>query len=180
VTDVKLSPETFARLQAHAVPLVDTIESVMNRALDALDTISRAKDGGASSSSIRVLDPAAPPSLSFTTVKAVVVGQRRLPPAETYWNWALEAVIKAAADLGKTPEELCNLLIGNSLVGAKEDGGYKHLPEAGISYQRMDANSAWRATFHIADLLKIEVDVTFVWQDSPKAAFPGVTGRLTV
>ena len=31
---VELSPKPFARLQAHAVPLVDSIESVINRIVD--------------------------------------------------------------------------------------------------------------------------------------------------
>ncbi len=177
--DVTLSSETFARLQKHAVPLIDTIDSVINRALDALES-DEVPQGGFVAAGAMLLDPAAPPSLSFTTVKSVVLAGRRHPPAETYWNSVLEGVIKEAARKGKTPAEIHDLLIVNSVVGVKEDGGYKVVPEAGVSVQGQDSNAAWRAAFHIADSLGIPVEVTFVWQDSPKAAHPGGMGRLCV
>ena len=41
VPSVELSPQTFARLQAHAVPLVDSIETVIGRLIDFYE----ARDG---------------------------------------------------------------------------------------------------------------------------------------
>lgn len=177
--EVTIGPETFARLQGHAVPLVDTIETVINRALDALDREGGGKGAGPDDG-VRTFDPAAPPSLSFTTVKSVVVGGRRHPPAETYWNSVLEAAVREAAKRGRTPTEIGELLIVNHVVGPKEGGGYKFVAEAGVSVQGQDANGAWRAAFHIAAVLKIPIEVTFFWQSSAKAAFPGTVGRMTV
>lgn len=177
--DVKLGAETFARLQAHAIPLVDTIESVINRALDALDREAGVKDL-VPDDGVRSFDPSAPPSLSFTTVRSVVVNGRRHPPAETYWNSILEAAVREAAKRGRTPAEIGDLLIVNHVVGPREGGGYRFVEEAGVSVQGQDANAAWRAAFHIADVMKIPIEVTFFWQSSAKAAFPGTVGRMTV
>ena len=177
--EIMLSVETFTRLQGHAEPLVDTIDTVINRALDALES-RKTKSGDEVRGEVPLFDPAAPPSLSFTTVKSVVVAGRRHPPAETYWNSILEAVVKEAAKLGKTPAEINDLLIVNSIVGVKEDGGYKVVAEAGVSIQGQDSNGAWRAAFHIADKLNIPIVVSFVWQDTTKAAHPGAAGRFVV
>ena len=71
---VELSPQTFARLQAHAVPLVDSIESVINRIVDYYE----AKSGkpvptseGDDSKNVRQFTPATPPSLKHTQVLTV-------------------------------------------------------------------------------------------------------------
>lgn len=177
--DVTIDRDTFARLQAHAVPLVDTLNSVINRALDALDRESGGKAVGPDDG-VRTFDPSAPPSLTFTTVKSVVVNGRRHPPAETHWNAILEAAIREAARRGRTPTEIGDLLIVNHAVGPREGGGYRFVEEAGVSVQGQDANGAWRAAFHVADVMKIPIEVTFFWQSSAKAAFPGTVGRMTV
>ncbi|TPN95285.1 hypothetical protein [Mesorhizobium sp. B1-1-5] len=174
---VQISPETFARLQAHAVPLVDTIETVINKALDALEGNKIApspssKPGG--------FDPSAPPNLSFTTVRSVVVANKKYPPKETYWNSALFACIKAAAKSGLSPKEVSDLVIVNNIVGVKDDSGYKYIKEAGISIQGQDANGAWKAAYHIAKQIGLTVEVSFIWQNNPKASFPGQTGKLSI
>lgn len=173
---VQISQETFSRLQAHAVPLVDTIESVINRALDALEgrgkSIGKASKGG--------LDPAAPPNLSFTTVRSAVVAGRRLPANETYWNSVLLSAVKFAAKKGMSPEQIADLVVVNNVVGRKDNNGYKYIEEAGISVQGQDANAAWKATYHIALKVNLDIEISFVWQSNPKAAFPSQTGKLAI
>ena len=41
---VDITERTFERLQRHAVPLVDTADTVINRAFDALERIDQKRD----------------------------------------------------------------------------------------------------------------------------------------
>ena len=81
---VDLNPTTFTRLQAHAVPLVDTIESVINRLLDAYETkggapVPTSDDGEASN--LRQFNPNTPPDLTHTKVLAIEFDGKRRPLA---------------------------------------------------------------------------------------------------
>lgn len=175
---VALSQETFSRLQAHAVPLVDSIETVINKALDALEAKG---DATASAGSlIRAFNPDAPPSLSFTTLRSVVFEGTRHVPSETYWNSILMAAVRAAAKKGLSPKQISDLIIVNHVEGEKQDGGYKFVAEAGVSVQGQDANAAWKAAYHLASALGLSIEVSFVWQENPKAAFPGQSGSFSV
>jgi hypothetical protein len=66
------------------------------------------------------------------------------------------------------------------VIGKKEDNGYKYLDGVGISVQGQDANNAWRTTYRVLKAIKVPAEVTFVWQDNPKAVAPGSAGKLTV
>lgn len=176
---VTLSEATFLRLQAHAVPLVDSIETVINRVLDTFEA------GGAEihsdgSFSARVFNPAGPPNLAHTKVLSVEFCGRRFPPSDTNWNALLIAAIREAGKHLSGAERVKELVIVNSILGKKEEGGFKYLSEVGLSVQGQDANGAWKAAYHIAKNLGLPVNVTFVWYENEKAAFPGVTGRFSV
>ena len=176
---VSLSQETFSRLQAHAVPLVDSIETVINRALDALEATSgetRQTNGVGT----RPFNPANPPNLSFTTVRSVIFEGKRHIPSETYWNSILVASIREAAKRKMSPAQIAELLIVNNILGKKDEGGYKFIEEAGLSVQGQDSNAAWKAAHHLATELGFSIEVSFVWQNNPKAAFPGVTGTYSL
>ncbi|MFD0939015.1 T4SS efffector SepA family protein [Methylobacterium trifolii] len=174
---VSLDPSTFSRLQALAVPLVDTIDTVVNRALDALEA-SKTTAALEPMDGPRSFNPAAPPNLSFTTVRSVKLGSHRFPPKETYWNSLMVECIREAAKQGKSSDEINDLILVPSIVGKKEESGYKFIQEAGVSVQGQDANAAWRAIFRLATALNLTVEVSFVWQANPKAAFPGDLGLL--
>jgi len=176
---IEISDELFARMQAFAAPLVDTPETIISRALSALEAgngLARHDLG----SKTRSFNPAAPPSLAHTTPKRMVLAGRVLPRAETYWNTLMLEVIRRARDEGLTPNQLLSALSVNSVAGEKDLNGYKFLSDVGISVQGQDANSAWRQTYDLATTIGVAVEVEFVWQDTPKAAMPGVTGRFTV
>lgn len=175
---VAISDENFTRLQKHAVPLVDSLDTVLAKALDALD--------GAPGSSANSDGPklhysaASAPDLSFTTVKHALIDGTALPPVQTYWNNILLAVVQSASKHGATTVQIGSKLLVNHLIGKKEDGGYRYVPEAGLSVQGQDANGAWKATYFLAREFGIKVEVMFAWQNNPKAANPGLTGNLSV
>jgi hypothetical protein len=176
---IEISDELFARMQAFAAPLVDTPETIISRALAALESGADTgpPHGG---SKIRSFNPAVPPNLSHTTPKRMVLGGRPLPRSETYWNTLMLEVIRKAREEGLTPKQIHAALSVNSVVGEKDFNGYKFLPDVGISVQGQDANSAWRQTYELATTIGTAVEVEFVWQNNPKAAMPGMTGRFTV
>jgi hypothetical protein len=176
----EITDATFERLKAYAEPLVDTIDSVINRALDALDEKSGGESHSFAPTLIRQFNPAAPPSLAHTTVKAIELCGRLLKPNETYWNTLLIATLREAKSRGTETDELSRLVLGNCLVGRKEDEGYRFYKDLGLSIQGQDSNAAWRATYHVASKLALSLTVTFVWQDNPKSAFPGSTGAFFV
>jgi hypothetical protein len=177
---VDLSSQTFTRLQGHAVPLIDNIETVINRLLDFYD----ARNGAATaqptsaSSGTREFNPTMPPDLKHTKVLSIVLCGKELGRPESNWNALLIAAIREAMARLKKIDAVKRIVIVNSTVGKKEDEGYRYLPDVGLSVQGQDANAAWKAALHIAKQLACEVDVEFAWRSKEDAAFPGVTGRF--
>jgi hypothetical protein len=45
--------------------------------------------------------------------------------------------------------------------------------------QGQAANPVWKTISHIVKQLGLKLDVTFVWEDKPKAAHPTKTARMT-
>lgn len=177
---VELPDELFARLQKHAVPLIDTPVTVIERALRALESGDEEPAGMDATRASRTFNPAAPPDLSFTTLKVAKVAGKALPKADTYWNSVMIAVILEAADRGNSTQDVLDLITVNSQVGQREDGGFKYLEPAGLSIQGQAANSAWRQAYVLASSFGIEVDVSFAWQNNKKAAMPNVSGSFFV
>jgi hypothetical protein len=175
---VELSPDTIERLKKFAEPLVDTFDTVVAKALAALEA-ANGRQATIPADEIKFLNPAAPPNLSHTTVHSIDFDGRRFPPAETYWNLLLHAVIRRARqDL--SAEAVADLIICNKVVGKKENNGYKYLEDAGISIQGADANGAWKATYYLLDKLNLPTEIVFSWQDNPKAAMPNQRARFSV
>jgi len=175
----EIADTTFERLKAHAEPLVDTIDSVINRALDALEAQTGTAPS-ASTNGARVFDPSVPPNLAHTTVKSIELCGRALKPNETYWNTLLIVTLREAKTRGAEIDELASLVLGNCRIGRKEDEGYRFYKDLGLSIQGQDSNAAWRATYHIASKLGLSLEVMFTWQNNPKAAFPGAAGVFLV
>jgi hypothetical protein len=96
------------------------------------------------------------------------------------WNGLLIAAVRLAKSKAKTVDEFKKMMLANFVVGPKNDNGYRHFPDLGISVQGQDANGAWRGASHIAMTLGVALSVTFVWREKEDAAFPGVTGRLAI
>jgi hypothetical protein len=185
---VELSPQTFARLQAHAVPLVDTIETVINRFVDYYEAKGGTRAPASSESGnendepqkIRQFNPASPPNLTHTKVLTVEVGGKPLDHNQVTWSGLLFAAIRQAKVRVKSPSEFKQLMLVNFVDGQKTDEGYRYLSDIGISVQGQDANAAWKAACTIAQKLGFRLSVNFVWRQKEGAAFPGVTGQLSV
>ncbi|MDB5693994.1 MAG: hypothetical protein JWO81_3057, partial [Alphaproteobacteria bacterium] len=90
------------------------------------------------------------------------------------------AVIREAAKAGILIDNLTDMILANWTVGKKEKDGYRYYSDLGLSIQGQDANSAWRSIYNITSRAGLKLKVTFVWHDNAKAAFPNLTGCLSV
>ncbi len=183
VPSVELSPQTFSRLQAHAIPLVDNIETVIARLIDFYEVrdgapVSASADGAGGK--IRQFNPVSPPSLTHTKVLAIEFRGRPMDHRHANWNGLLDEAVRVAKSGAKSAGDLKQLVIVPFVEGKKEDEGYRYLTDVGISVQGQDANGAWRAACHIAQKMGLALTATFVWREKEAAAFPGVTGRFSI
>jgi hypothetical protein len=86
---VELSTSTFSRLQAHAIPLIDTIESVINRMIDSYEKTNGASavvPEGAGGQTARVFNPDAPPDLTHAKILGVTFCGKPLGRGQDNWN----------------------------------------------------------------------------------------------
>jgi len=168
----------FARLQSHAEPLVDTIETVTSRALDALEKVS----DGTPKSQIgpREFNPFEPPSLAHTVLNSVELAGVSFMKRELYWNILMYQCVLAAAKRGLSPADISRLMVVPFIIGQKSDNGYRFLPEAGISVQGQYSNGAWQQAAHICKDIGCHLKVVFTCSNNEKAAMPNVTGSFTI
>jgi hypothetical protein len=184
VPSVELSSQTFARLQALAVPLVDNAETVINRLIDFFEARegapAPASSEGGRRNEIQQFSPVSPPHLTHTKVLAVEFCGKPLEHRETNWNGLLNAAVREAKARAKSAGELKQLVIIPFMDGQKTDEGYRFLSDIGISIQGQDSNGSWKAVRHIAQKRGLQLSVTFRWREKEGAAFPSVTGRLSI
>ncbi len=180
---LQLSPTTIARLQRHAKPFVDTVDTVINRILDTYESNSdhgsNGEDDAVADGNIREFPPSASPDLRHTKVLSLEFNKKKFSRAETNWNSLLNEAIRIAKAKAKSDDELKRLIIVNYVKGRKEDEGYHYLSDVNLSVQGQDANAAWKGTFHIAKQLQCTFEVIFAWRMKDGAAYPGITGRFT-
>lgn len=170
-----LKPETFARLQKHAVPLIDTLDTVINRALDALEGSAPREISG---NEIKIYNGTNHPDLTFTSLKAGKVDQKNLPRAKLYWNYVLQEVILCCHKKGASIDKIIDSIGINCSHGRKEDNGYRFLSELGFSVQGQNSNDAWRAVSNLAAAFDVLAEVHITWQENERAALPGSSAIL--
>jgi hypothetical protein len=170
----------FARLQRHAKPLVDTIDTVVNRALDALEQTAAppTPESGYGIPAEQRIDPRALPSLTHTKVlEASVDGE---PIARANWNLLLNETLRCVMKRVGSFEKLKQVCPVNMVKGRKEEEGYSYLADIEVSVQGQDANSACRTVVTAAQTLGMAIDVGFMWRHKEAAAYPGERARLQI
>jgi len=178
--DISLSPAAFERLQRHAKPFVDTPESVILRALDALEqhTAQPMPEDGADGAPERQIDARALPHLTHTKLLDAAIDGDRL--AKPNWNSLLDETLRRAMKRVGSFDELHRICPVNMIEGRKEDEGYGYLPDIDVSVQGQDANGACRAVVAAAQALGMSLEIGFMWRLKESAAYPGERGRIRV
>lgn len=181
---ITISPATFKRLQSHAEPLVDTTESVINRALDALERPE--PDVSDEPDDEQLIDPLKLPTMKRTKIlDATVAGAIVKKPS---WKTLLEMMVRSAMKRDKTVDEIHGMCAQttvngqrqNIVNGQKQAKNYAYLPDINVSLRNRSADGACRTIMNIAQNLNIALDIVFEWQDKPDAAYPGERGRLRI
>ncbi len=177
--DVPIEQATYERLQQHASPFEDTPDTVINRALDALELWERnVASDDLPSDAEHEIDPQSVPDLTHTKIlTASLAGQPVLRPS---WQGVLDqALILAMNELGSFGE-LRQVCRANMVRGSKEDDGYHYLSAIDVSVQSMSANGTCGALVETVQRLGIGVEITFMWRLKEGALHPGENGRLVV
>ena len=163
---------TFERLQRHAKPLVDTMDMVVNRALDALENSKEiASDRVNSSDSVRMIDPQNLPDLMHTKVLDAILGENRI--VNPNWNSLVRRILTLAMKQYPDFNELQKFCPVNMVEGCKKNSGFRYLPDIDVSFQGMPAKEASRAIVFIADKLKLKIEINIMWRHKLDAAYPG-------
>lgn len=178
--DISLSQTAFERLQRHAKPFVDTPESVILRALDALEQYTAAPmpENDANGSPERQIDARDLPRLTHTKLIDATIDGNRL--AKPNWNSLLDEMLRQVMKRVDSFDELHRICPVNMIEGRKEDEGYGYLPDIDVSVQGQDSNGACRAVVTAAQTLGMNLDIGFMWRLKESAAYPGERGRIRV
>lgn len=178
--EVTIQESTFTRLQRHAKPLVDTIDTVMNRALDALEQMAASPESGDGQGpqDERRIDHRALPNVKHTKVLDASIEGAQI--AKPYWNVLRNEMLRRAMKRVHSFEKLRQVCPVNMVKGRKTDEGYDYLSDIDVSVQGQDANSACRAVVTAAQSLGIALDVGFMWYHKERAAHPGEFARLRI
>jgi hypothetical protein len=182
---INVSQALFAKLQAIAEPFIDTPETAIAKAVDfylSKNKTSVSGGGqGVSEPALLVFQPDAPPNLTFTRPLSIEIEGTKLPKAKLYWNPLLFEVVRLAASKTSSVSELKQMLLCNYVDGEGDQKlGYNFIPEAKLSVQGQSANPAWKTIAHLAKSLGMKLDVTFMWEDKPDAAYPTKTARMSI
>ena len=178
--EVIIEQATFERLSRHAVPLVDTADSVVNRALDALERGAVPPAPCERRKAERRIDPRALPNLTHTKVLEVVINGAPIPRPN--WKNVLKALLHRAMRRVGSFGELHRLCQGKVPIveGRKTDRGFEYIPALGVSIQGQNAQDVCVALVTVAQEFGIEVDIGLEWRDKEGAAFPGERARLRI
>lgn len=125
--------------------------------------------------------PDAPPSLTFTQPKRIILdGEAFTDKSKIYWNPLLIEVIRKATNV-LSKDQIKALLNVNNVDGVGiQQNGYRYIEEAGLSVQLQDANRCWAQIFKLAKGANLPLEVEFAWQNTPKAKHPGLVGKFSV
>jgi len=182
---INVSQALFAKLQAIAEPFVDTPETAIVKAVDFY--LSKNGPGPATASpnvggpTVLIFQPDAPPDLTFTRPLSIELEGKMLPKAKLYWNPLLYEVVRLAASKTANVDQLKQMLLCNYVDGEGNlKHGYHFIPGAKLSVQGQSANPAWKTIWHLAKTLGLKIDITFMWEDKPNAAYPTKSARMSV
>ena len=176
--EITIQQATFERLQRHAKPFVDTPDTVIIRALDALDRNMEYAPNGQLPEGDQQLDPLALPDLTHTKIQdASIDGE---PIAKPNWNLLRDKMLLRATKRAGSFENLQRLFPVNLVEGRKEDEGYHYLSQAGISVQGQHANGACHALITAAQAFGISLNIGIIWRLKEHAAYPGERRRIVI
>lgn len=177
----------YKRLQAIAVPLEDTVVTVIEKLLNEHDPRPKSQqdykredysktENYSETENYKIIDPNSPSNLRHTKVLRALIDNQKIDKPN--WNKILNKAHEIAIQQGMSIEDLLKLTCSRVVQGEKNEDGFHYLPKANISVQGVGANLAWRNTLHLMKNLKLPIEIYFEWPNKEGAAHPGEKGKL--
>lgn len=183
---VRISDATMQKLQPLAIPLTDSMDSLLGRLADAAHK-------GIPYSLPVFTSPVAVPQqsvptpwdvpphedLAYTRIISVDFDGVRLPIKGRGWNDLAKCVHETAYQKLGSFNALRLATRAKVQQGKHQQRGFEYLPNIDTSLQGMDANVALDNSARLAHAIGAPLLVTFEWLNHPKAAKPGETMQLS-
>ncbi len=176
---IEISDDNFQRLQKVAIPLVDTLNSVITKLLDSYDIKNIINNNDI----IKPVDyekfePDQIPSLLHAKLMSARFND--LVPEKTNWDSLVRLALKQVIDKYKNIGELHRLSGANVVDGQKNDEGYKFVSSHKFSYQGVSADDAARIVVRCANALRCKAFFEFEWRNKDAAYRPGKRGAVEI
>lgn len=177
---VRISDATMKKLQPLAVPLLDSIDTLLNRFADAAYSgvpyalpvftapVASPQQSAPAPWDVEQYDP-----LAYTRIISVDFDGARLPISGREWNDLAKHVHEAAYQKLGSFAALRLATRGKVQQGKYQQRGFEYLPSIDVSLQGMDANAAWENSARLAHAMGVALSVECEWLNHSKAAKPG-------
>lgn len=177
---IDISDSDYKYLQSLAVPFEDTPATILSKVLEKYKEMNSALEEGTPQTSMSVHENSIfsmknLPNVSFTKIRSAYISDKRCKAL--YWNDILEEMIEKALRVNDF-ESVRRKLSLQMKDGKFTENGYRFIESFGISFQGVDAQRACKNISEIAAHLGLTVEITLLWDDKPKAQFPGEEGTL--
>jgi hypothetical protein len=176
-TTLEIPPHLFERLQKLAIPLVDTLATVVERLADHYEATASTPPSGISANSLngfKKFDPVKPPDLLHTRVEGTFSSVHFRKWNELVRVAHVEAFKKAGSFEALRTATSSQIRKGNH----DGDSGFHYIPEIDISVQGVDSRHAWTYALRLAQYIKKPLRASITWRNNEKAAYPGESGVL--
>jgi hypothetical protein len=174
---IEIDSGTFERLQKHAKPFIDTPNSVIDRALDALEFSPKKPAAVVEKHSDFTFNDKSIPNLTHTKILHARINGKELKHPN--WNALLDEVIILAVKSGQSPSQLKAIGSINVVERKKLDEGFRFISSIGISVQGQDSIGACQGALAIGKKIGANIAVDFVWREKEGATFPGRSGIIS-
>jgi hypothetical protein len=175
---IDVTPSAMDYLKSMAEPFVDTPATVLDRIIEQhrrLSSTSPTKLVSPSPSKIEYGIESLPPLLHSKVEVATINGKL---VSRAKWSILVQEMVRIAASKGAVAAQIAASMNANTVLKNRSDTGFVFVPEAGLSFQKMDANRSCKAVLGISRQFSIPVSIDFFWRDDPNAHNPGANGRI--
>lgn len=174
---IDITSAAMEYLKSLAEPFVDTPASVLDRIIDQHRKIGTAAVNVPTSSPARsqFKIESLPPLLHSKIEAATIDGK---PVSRPKWSVMVEEMVRAAAFRRNGGSQIAAAMNANTVLKERTDTGFVFVKEAGLSFQKMDANRSCNTVLSISRQFEVPVSIDFFWRDDPNAHSPGASGRI--
>jgi hypothetical protein len=177
---IEISDDNFQRLQKVAIPLVDTLNSVITKLIDSYETNNSNYNNNINKigNNYEKFEPDKIPPLLHTKLMSARFND--LVPEKTNWDSLVRLALKQVFDKYKNTGELYRLSGANVVDGQKNDEGYKFVSSHNFSYQGVSAEEAAKIVVRCAKALGCKTFFEFEWRNKDAAYRPGKRGAVAL